>query len=738
MSVCLLWLGLSALWQAADTQAAFTIDQVTLTVLPGNNVASGTNLILRCEAKVSHSLTQPLTYTFSFLQDDQLMYSKNTSASVVERSLSLARVFNSGRYQCAVRIYDKMKTSTSQALRVTGLQVPTLKVKSDIISEGEDIIATCSAPEETGGLSFYFYENDQEVKRVPSKSNSVTTTLTMQKLTDVYLHCVYVVIMHPDAGFSNKSNTVKVIVEDLDAIRPQISISPNANVVEGDRVQITCKVQYPSDLELFLTKGNTVLRQFHTTFTYSLTVRAEDSGDYVCKAEKGTVQRKTDYYLNVTELFSKPILRMRPDPVFEGERFTLTCRSTVSSQKIKKEDIKYTLLKEDRHINSGVDYFTTASLASNGKYSCVAVAKGVNKASQPLDLKAKVPVSTPVIRVIDKVIVGRPFKVSCEAENGTLPITYTLLKAHISLAERRVVEATDKALFSIDSISSPEEIYSFTCQAQNQGPSVSSTSQPLRAEVIVPVSKPVLEQRDITVTEGSDLTLKCLVQKGTYPIIFTWYHNRNPLSTQKVRSLEGSYIIKAIERDQRGDYYCEASNYNTEIKRSYPARIGVSLAVWKKALIGVFCILLLVAIVIVLTVFLKKMPSPRRKKQATELSVLRKTPRPKSGDPMRMSLTLDIEDNTILNGTPCVMGRNVWSENVSGSDSDDHTDVESELVHPQEVDPSKEVLLKKSTEPEYSGQHTEAQMSTPGVSEQAEGQAALEYAQLNNSEQEAA
>lgn len=67
-----------------------------------------------------------------------------------------------------------------------------------------------------------------------------------------------------------------------------------------------------------------------------------------------------------------------------------------------------------------------------------------------------------------------------------------------------------------------------------------------------------------------------------------------------------------------------------------------------------------------------------------------------------------------LTGTPCVMGRNVWSENVSGSgtdfkqmrlmwcefilwqcllaiklDSDDHTDEESELVQPQEVDPSR-------------------------------------------------
>lgn len=100
------------------------------------------------------------------------------------------------------------------------------------------------------------------------------------------------------------------------------------------------------------------------------------------------------------------------------------------------------------------------------------------------------PVSTPVIRVVDKVIVGRPFKVLCEAENGTLPIKYTLWKARMSVAEKSVVEATDKALFSNNNISFPEEIHSFKCQAQNQGPSISRASHPLRAEVIGKRTKP--------------------------------------------------------------------------------------------------------------------------------------------------------------------------------------------------------------------------------------------------------
>ncbi|XP_058627861.1 platelet endothelial cell adhesion molecule isoform X2 [Onychostoma macrolepis] len=755
MSLCLLWLGLlrislSALWQAADIHAAVTIDQVTLTVLPANNVESGTNVILRCEARVSQSLPQPLTYSFRLLQDDQVIYSKNITDSMMERSLSSARVSNSGRYQCSVHIYNKHKKSNIVLLNVTGLQIPMLTVKSDIVSEGENIIATCRATEETGSLMFFFYEDDQEVRRVVISNNSVTTTLAMQELTQIYLQCAYMVMMHPNAGLSNKSNMVKVTVQDLNVITPQISISPKANVVEGDRVWITCNIsqisdlpqiphkQYPSDLELYLTKGNSVLRVYHTAYIYSFVVRAEDSGDYVCKAEKGSVQKKAVNQLNVTELFSKPILRMSPDQVFEGERFTLTCSSNViSSVKIGKADIKYVLLKDGRRISEVAKYENTASPATNGQYYCMATAKEVNKTSSPLNVKAKVPVSAPVLRAVNKVIVGKPFSVSCEAENGTLPITYTLLKTDFPVAHRTVVEAANRVIFNITSISFPEEIYTFTCQAHNRGSSFSRYSEPLRVPVIVPVSRPVLDTKETTVTEGSDLILICRIQQGTYPITFTWYHNRVMLlsSIQEVRSLEGRHVVKAIERDQRGDYYCEASNYASETKKSYPARIGVSLALWKKALIGVFCILLLVAIVIVLTVFFKKMSHQRREKQATELSV--KPSRPKSGDPMRISLTLDIEDNTALNGTPCVMGRNVWSEHVSGSDSDDHTDEDSQLVQPQEVDPSREVPVTQSIEPEYSVQHTEVQVSTPGVSEEAEG-AVLEYAQLNNSEQEPA
>lgn len=88
-----------------------------------------------------------------------------------------------------------------------------LKVESDNVFEGENIIATCSAPEEIGSLIFFFYEGNQEVKQVSSSSNSLKTTLATQKPTVIHLSCNYMVLMHPNAGISNESNIVKVTVK---------------------------------------------------------------------------------------------------------------------------------------------------------------------------------------------------------------------------------------------------------------------------------------------------------------------------------------------------------------------------------------------------------------------------------------------------------------------------------------------------------------------------------------------
>ncbi|MCJ8739418.1 hypothetical protein PDJAM_G00046870 [Pangasius djambal] len=657
-----------------EAEPTFTIDWVKLTLLPKTTVESGRNLTLRCEVKVSHSSSQ-LIHTLKFLMDGTVIYSKNSSEAVVEYSLVPARASHSGLYKCEVQIFKKEKSSETQRLTVTGLQTPQLKVQPNIVNEGDEVVATCSAPEETGGLHVFFYKDNQELQLVRSKDNSATLNIKVQESGNISLHCNYMLMLHPTAGKSSNSNTVNIIVQELD-ITPSIRIVPNAVVVEGDRVRIICNVSdhSQSGLEVFLTK-DTVLHKDHRSFSHSFVVTTNDTGEYVCKTEKGNVQKSSKAQLQVAELFSRPILSMTPKYVFEEQHFNLSCRSFSTSQtQIAPINMKYSLYKDKKHLIDRQVFSTVASTTSSGNYYCQVEAKGITKVSMPLDVNVKVPVSTPIIHTVGKMIIGQPFQLLCESKQGTFPINYTLLKFQKPVARMTVTGPQRSALFNA-SINYRNESHGFKCLAENQGPRYSKHSLLLNTPVIETVSTPnlTLDTKGHMVTEGVNLALYCSVQKGTVPITFTWYRKGvvKPLDTIKSSNTREWHIIKSITRDQEGTYYCQASNDANETRGSLPVPIRVNLAGWKKALIGVSCVFLLVLIVIILVIFLKKAHTPQKRKRAVELSV--KPAHTKSSDPMRVSLTLDIEDNTAGNATPGILGRNVWSDHVSSSESDEES-----------------------------------------------------------------
>lgn len=95
----------------------------------------------------------------------------------------------------------------------TGLQTPLLKVQPNIVNEGDEVMATCSTPEETGGLLIYFYKNNLELQRIHNTNNSATINVKVQESGNISLHCKYMLMLHPTAGHSSNSNTVNVIVQ---------------------------------------------------------------------------------------------------------------------------------------------------------------------------------------------------------------------------------------------------------------------------------------------------------------------------------------------------------------------------------------------------------------------------------------------------------------------------------------------------------------------------------------------
>ncbi|XP_074789821.1 LOW QUALITY PROTEIN: platelet endothelial cell adhesion molecule [Myripristis murdjan] len=748
---CLLRLLLTSLlhfWQCAGSQSSYTINTVGLRILPNKTVESGTLVGLSCEVSVSHDPSLQLTHIFQFLRYDVPVHSVNTTDTKALYKLSPARAADSGTYECKVTVMEKSRTSDQQKLTVTGLQTPVLQLSKTVLYEREELIGTCSAPEEKGALTFYFYEEAQcwgasKIKQVGPSGNSSETRLDLRLPGDRLLYCNYEIPTLSEAGRSMDSSKIQVIVKALH-ISPIMNVLPSTTVYEGDIIEVVCKVvSPPASVEVYLTKDNTILQKANIGLSHRYTAKAGDSGELVCKAELGSMQKETYKTVTIKDLFSKPLLTVEPRDIFEGERFKLTCSvSSYAAQRIDRETIQFSIYRDDILLSKSHTYSAVAHSSQNGNYTCKASVTTQNndfvKKIATLVVKTKVPVSQPTLSVVGgTVVLGKPFLLKCHSENGSLPITYSLYaskqKQHLQLDVKEVRKPGDQAVFNISGIQSRLDISKFFCKANNNQfkPEMRSSEDQLQhtAKIIEPVLKPMLTTHPTgDVSEGNRLTLVCLVKGGSPPINFTWYHSKREgaLDSQTSPNDRASYTIPDVTGEHGGEYYCMSNNQANEIKRSNTVTVGVKLAGWKQGLIALFCILLIGALVLVFVI--KKGLLPFKRNKTSELSV-----KSASTKVERLSLT-QAEVNEAANVTPGVMGRSVWSEHVSGSESDDQNSVASPEgpetqyteVQTKQVDPSR-VPLMKGTDTVYS----EVRNSKQDVPEQVDG-GSVEYAQLNH------
>ncbi|KAL2076408.1 hypothetical protein ACEWY4_027994 [Coilia grayii] len=247
---------------ATGQQLSFTIDHVTLSVLPGADVVSGTNVTLRCQVQVSHSAPQWLLHSFSFLLEQATeVYAKNSSESQVDYSLLPARAAHSGAYSCRLHVLEKERSSPELRLNVSGLTTPVLTVTPREVYEGQDVMVGCHAPKEEGALSLQLDVNGERRRSFPSTPGGTDIALKMDAPGHMTLRCRMRLLTKPEAGES-LSNAVNVTVRELMAT-PTMTFDPASGVVEGDFLWVRCAVpgfselprQESARLEIYLTRG---------------------------------------------------------------------------------------------------------------------------------------------------------------------------------------------------------------------------------------------------------------------------------------------------------------------------------------------------------------------------------------------------------------------------------------------------------------------------------------------------
>ncbi|XP_061567800.1 platelet endothelial cell adhesion molecule isoform X2 [Cololabis saira] len=735
------------IWPCARGQSSYIIDTVGLTILPKSTVQTGTAVSLRCQAIVSRSNISQLPYHFQITRDDSPVQSFDTVEDSVEYELNPARAGDSGSYECRVTVKDRSKASIRHKLEVTGLQTPTLNLTNTQPYENEEFTATCSAPEEKGNFIFRFYRRfrsgeSEKIKPIPTQGNSAETTLSLKLRGECFLSCDYEMTLASGTRRSNVSNEIRMNVKAL-TITPVINMLPGHTVYEGDVVEAVCKVvDSPlKNIHLFLTKERTILKEVTATaLSHRFTAQDGDSGELVCKAAWENVHKESYLTIKVKELFSKPDLTLEPViDLFEGTRFTLNCSVSIYvPNRITKKALKFFIYKDDVKLTSSKIYSTLAHPAKNGNYTCKVQVDIPNhtllKESQKLVVAAKIPVSKPVLTVVGRtLLLGKPFQVLCQSDRGTLPITYALHGPNRSPEYRTVSRPQEKAIFNSTAIFKSLDLSKFLCHANNaqRGPPMIGQGEQMlhTTNIIESVSRPVLMvhpgKEDIS--EGHSMLLVCSVERGSPPLNFTWYQiGKTVLSSLTSNNRKESYRINTVGREHSGSYFCMSTNPAGEVKQSSTVTIAVKWAGWKKGLIAVFCILLILTLILVIA-FKTRLLHCKRKRTG-RLSVK------STGTKVeRLSLT-QAEVNEAANATPGMMGKSVWSDRVSGSESDDQSSaITADKPEPQytevqtrEADPNR-APVKEGTETVYS----KVCHSQQGVPELPDG-VSVEYAQLNH------
>ncbi|XP_032392751.1 platelet endothelial cell adhesion molecule isoform X6 [Etheostoma spectabile] len=657
---------LSSYFHAGRTVIAeqpFTIRGITLSIEPSADVTRNTNVTLRCKAAVSSSGKEVLSREYTIYKDGNTIYTKTSSSSEdLLYPLPEVRVSNTGKYKCKISIEGKHVTSGAQKLTVTGLSKPVLRLNRGVVSEGEETTATCMARGETGSIFFYFYEDSKEIHEEQVKSNQAEAKLRITSVGIHKIHCAYTVLVTPDSFKSEESNTVTVSVKEL-PITPVLEIFPQSKIYEGDKLVIMCTfsnvLKRSEGIHLYLSQGNQLLSSGETTVNHSMVALAKDPGEFECRFEMGDVVKFVSKKVSVTELFSVPTFTMSPAEVFQKEYMTLTCKSErFASERLNREELTYALdPSESPLIPKSAGVFYGKALQYDFNYTCVARARGIVKHSETLTVRPKVSVSIPKISVVGRAVLGQPLKILCVSDSGSLPINYTLLREYDPLSTTIVKQPFQPAIFTVP-ITKPDEINTYMCEARNNHREA-PLSKRLNATVIVPLTQPIMtvipDLPDIS--EGVHLYLICGVA-GTPPVTFKWYRvgNEQPLYTTTSNKNNTDYQVPEVSKQHSGTYYCEAVNHANNVVISDRVNIQVHMALWKKVVIGGFCVLAVSGLVVV---FLLCFKSNRVRANRAAVSVWSERPPGAAND----------EESSVVSNEP---------------------DVEyTEVVHPRPVDPAR-------------------------------------------------
>ncbi|XP_049325447.1 B-cell receptor CD22-like [Astyanax mexicanus] len=273
-------------------------------------------------------------------------------------------------------------------------------------------------------------------------------------------------------------------------------------------------------------------------------VRENDQSNYyfrfITDKEGGKYTGADGVYLSVAGLQVEV-----PERVREGEKVTLTCKTTCRLT----DRTSFTWYKNGTTFSSSTEqlYLQSVSREDAGRYSCAVLDQNLHSPEVSLNVRYPPKSVSVSISPSGEIVEGSSVTLTCSSD-GNPPVEYTWYKGSSSVATGKTFK-----LNKISSVNSGE----YKCRSSNKHGEKYSDTVTLNV-LYPPKSVSVSISPSGEIVEGSSVTLTCS-SDGNPPVQkYTWFKKVDKDVQQK---LTGQiYSITNIKSADSGEYQCMATN----------------------------------------------------------------------------------------------------------------------------------------------------------------------------------
>ncbi|XP_062486114.1 basement membrane-specific heparan sulfate proteoglycan core protein isoform X7 [Pezoporus occidentalis] len=383
------------------------------------------------------------------------------------------------------------------------------------------------------------------------------------------------------SGASTKESAVMVTIQPSGAstyppgsTTPLRIESPFSAVAEGQSLDLNCVIASPAQATVTWYKRGGTLPAKHQMSGSRLRLSqlsVADSGEYVCRADTGSVSREATVTVTVTSRDSSsyrlqsPIISIDPHSmaVAPGEDATFKCRVHDGARPVNitwrmgpgqhfQDNVKISA-------NGSVISITGAHVSNQGAYHCVA-SNRFGVASSVVNLLVQ---GAPTVSVMPpgpvSVKEGKSLSLECLGRGEPRPLVRWSRPGSRQKVEHQTLLHMDSQAILQLSPAKPEHAGTYVCTAHS-----ALGSAQARVDVTVesaqrhPGAPEVSAPAAVTVVAGDTATLHCTARGDPEPRI-EWSKLRAPLPWQH-RVVNGTLVIPRAAQQDSGQYICNATS----------------------------------------------------------------------------------------------------------------------------------------------------------------------------------